>query len=231
MALSPVLLSLRDLLAGKGTGSTSRAFDHIEEREPRILIAGYGRFGQIVSRVLTARHLKFTVLDASEAQVDFVRRFGSKVYYGDASRLELLRAAGADQAEIMVLAIDDVEASVRTAEIVRHNFPRLKIYARARNRQHVFRLMDLGISNVIRETYGSSLEMATRVLEQLGLTKAQAVETVTRFRAHDETTLSRQHAIHDDEKKLVQSALEAAQQLESLFEADAAEADKLRPGN
>jgi glutathione-regulated potassium-efflux system protein KefB len=230
MALSPVLLSLRDLLAGKVAAGTPREFDRIEEREPRILIAGYGRFGQIVSRVLTARHLKFTVLDASEAQVDFVRRFGSKVYYGDASRLELLRAAGADQAEIMVLAIDDVEASIRTAEIVRHNFPHLKIYARARNRQHVFRLMDLGISNVIRETYGSSLEMATRVLEQLGLTKAQALETVTRFRAHDEAALARQHAIHDDEKKLVQSAVESARQLESLFEADAAEADKLRPG-
>ena len=229
MALSPVLLSLRDLLARRVAPSTPREFDRIEEREPRILIAGYGRFGQIVSRILTARHLKFTVLDASQAQVDFVRRFGSKVYYGDASRLELLRAAGADQAEIMVLAIDDVEASLRTAEIVRRNFPHLKIYARARNRQHAFRLMDLGISNVVRETYGSSLEMATRVLEQLGLTKAQALETVTRFRAHDETTLARQHAVHEDEKKMLQSAIESARQLESLFEADAAEAEKLQP--
>ncbi|HZF25283.1 MAG TPA: cation:proton antiporter, partial [Steroidobacteraceae bacterium] len=229
MALSPILLSLHELLDRNLGRGAAREFDRIEDSEPRILIAGYGRFGQIVSRVLTARHIKFTVLEASEAQVDFVRRFGSKVYYGDASRLELLRAAGAAKAEILVLAIDDVEASVRTAEIVRHNLPRLKIFARARNRQHVFRLLNLGLSHVIRETYGSSLEMATDVLEALGFSTSQARETVTRFRAHDEATLDRQYSVSEDEEKLLQTARESARQLESLFEADAAEAKKLNP--
>jgi voltage-gated potassium channel Kch len=104
-----------------------------------------------------------------------------------------------------VLAIDDVDASVRTAELVRKHFPHLKIFARARNRQHAFRLMDLGVEHVVRETFGSSLEMSVEVLQALGLSKLKAQETAQRFRLHDEATLLRQHALKDDEKKLIQS--------------------------
>ncbi len=107
-----------------------------------MIIAGFGRVGQIVSRVLRARHIKFTALDSSQTHVDFVRRFGNRIYYGDASRLDLLRAAGAESADLFVLAIDEMDASLRTAEIVRTYFPDLKILARARNRQHAFALMD-----------------------------------------------------------------------------------------
>ena len=122
-------------------------------RDNRVIIAGFGRFGQIVSRVLRARHIKFTALDSSQTHVDFVRRFGNRIYYGDASRLDLLRAAGAESADIFVLAIDDVDASVRTAEIVRTvTSRRLKILARARNRQHAFALMDNGVDYIVRET-------------------------------------------------------------------------------
>src|SRR4029077_441137 len=103
--------------------------------------------------------LPFTALDSSQTHVDFVRRFGNQVYYGDAARLDLLRAAGAESAQIVVLAIDEVDASVRTAVLVRAQFPHLKIFARARNRQHAFALMDAGVTEVIRETYASSLEM------------------------------------------------------------------------
>ena len=100
----------------------------------------------------------FTALEVSPAQVDFVRRFGNKLYYGDASRLEMLRAAGAEQADLLVLAIDDVEASVRTAQMVQRHFPRLRVIARARNRQHAFRLMEAGVDTIRRETFASSLE-------------------------------------------------------------------------
>jgi len=120
----------------------------------------------------------FTALDSSQTHVDFVRRFGNKVYYGDASRLDLLRAAGAATARILVLALDDLEASVRTAVLVREQFPNLKVFARARNRQHAFSLMDAGVGVVVRETYVSSLEMAGRVLEELGETPAAAREAV-----------------------------------------------------
>ena len=139
-----------------------------------MIIAGFGRVGQIVGRVLRMRRISFTALESSVAQVDFVRRFGNKVYYGDASRLEVLHAAGAARAEVFVLAMDDIDASVRTAELVRRHFPNLKIMARARNRQHALRLMDLGVRYFIRETYLSSLDLAQHTLEALGLARADA---------------------------------------------------------
>lgn len=151
----------------------ARAFDQIEPEENRVIIAGFGRFGQIVARVLAMRGIPFTALDANQTQVDFVRGFGSKVYYGDASRLDLLRAAGAERAELLVLAIDDVEASVRTAQLVHQQFPHLKVFARARNRQHAFQLMETEPRYVIRETLPASLETAREILEALGLSRAR----------------------------------------------------------
>jgi len=170
--------------------------------------------------VLRAKRIRFTALDANQTQVDFVRRFGNKVFYGDAARLDLLRAAGAGQAEIFVLAIDDVEASVRVAELLREHFPHLKVFARARNRQHAFRLMDFGVRYLIRETYASSLEMTAAVLETLGETRADAADAVRLFRRHDEKTLAAQYSVKEDEAKLIASSKESAQQLEGLFEAD-----------
>src|SRR6185312_2933259 len=161
-----------------------------------------------------------TALDSNQRNVDFLRRFGNEVYYGDASRLDLLRAAGAETAKILVLAIDDVEASLRTAEMVRAQFPKLKIFARARNRQHAFSLMDLGVTNIIRETYASSLEMATSVLQVLGENQAAAKAIVKKFRQHDEATLLAQYAVKEDETKFLATSREAAQQLEKLFETD-----------
>jgi voltage-gated potassium channel Kch len=114
---------------------------------------------------------------------------------------------------------------VRTAELVRKHFPNLKIFARARNRQHAFRLLDLGVEYQVRETFGSSLELSTEVLQALGLSKLRAIETVQRFRIHDDATLLRQQAIRDDEKKLIQSGREAAEQLLHLFETDADQPD------
>jgi glutathione-regulated potassium-efflux system ancillary protein KefC/glutathione-regulated potassium-efflux system protein KefB len=154
--------------------------------------------------------------------VDFVRRFGNKAFYGDASRLELLHAAQAREARVLVLAIDDVEASVRTAEMVRKHFPRLKVYARARNRQHAFRLLDCGVRYLIRETYVSSLEMAEQVLQALGTPHADAARAVQRFRAHDERVLLEQAAVKDDDEKLIAASRESARQLEQLFDADRA---------
>jgi voltage-gated potassium channel Kch len=185
-----------------------------------VIIAGFGRFGQIVARILRVKGLPFTALDSSQTHVDFVRRFGNKVYYGDASRLDLLRAAGAESAKILVLAIDDVDASLRTAILAREQFPHLKVFARARNRQHAFALKDAGVTNLIRETYGSSLEMATAVLEALGITPAAAREAVRRFRQADEATLEAQYQVKDDDEKFLATSREAAQQLEKLFAAD-----------
>src|SRR6202522_2482596 len=219
MILSPVLLALYDVTF-KENESDGRPFDTPVNLYPKVIIAGFGRFGQIVGRILAAKQIAFTALEASQTQVDFLRRFGNQVFYGDASRLELLRAAHAENAQGFVLAIDDVEASVKTAQLIRQYFPHLKIYARARNRQHAFRLMDLDVRYIIRETLVSSLEMSVQVLEALGQSKSKAMETVHRFRVYDEATMAKQHAVKDDEKKFLATTRESAEQLMHLFETD-----------
>jgi len=219
MILSPILLALYDVTF-KASESDGRPFDTPDELYPKVIIAGFGRFGQIVGRILRAKQIPFTALEASQTQVDFLRRFGNQVFYGDASRLELLRAAHAENAEGFVLATDDVEASVKTAALIREHFPHLKIFARARNRQHAFRLMDLDVRYIIRETYVSSLELSVQVLEALGQSKSKAVETVHRFRVYDEATMAKQAAVKDDEKKFLDTTRESAEQLMHLFESD-----------
>jgi glutathione-regulated potassium-efflux system ancillary protein KefC/glutathione-regulated potassium-efflux system protein KefB len=197
-------------------------YDQIDAPPAPVIIAGFGRFGQIVSRVLRMADIPFTALDASYAQVDFVRRFGNRIYYGDASRLELLHAAHAADAKVFVLAIDDVEASVKTAAMVRKHFPRLEIIARSRNRVHYFRLRDLGVTRIFRETFPASLEAANESLLNLGFDAAAAEHAVAIFRQHDEEQLVAQYTVHQDEAQLVQTSRQAAEQLRELFEADVA---------
>ena len=225
MMLAPLMLLAQEAVSERWLTKPKAPYDAIRDDNTPVIIAGFGRFGQIVARVLRVRRLRFTALDSNQTNVDFVRRFGNEVYYGDASRLDLLRAAGAATARILVLALDDVDASLRTVALVREQFPNLKVFARARNRQHAFALMDAGVTVIVRETYASSLEMAGRVLEALGETTAAARETVRRFREHDETTLAAQYAVKEDENKFRATTVEAAQQLEKLFEADEKPAD------
>jgi len=223
MAATPllVLVAERMVLPRLPAGETPRPWDRLEEPdEPQVIIAGFGRFGQVVGRLLRVANIPFTALEGNPSQVDFVRRYGNRVYYGDPSKLELLRAVGVDRARAFVLAIDDVEGSIRTAEVLRREFPSLPVYARARNRQHAHRLMSLGVEIVVRETFASSLEMGEALLDGLGWDRQQAREAVTLFREHDEQLLQRQRAVHRDEEALIQSAREAARELEDLFESD-----------
>lgn len=222
MLLAPASFALHNrLIKSWLERSTPPEYDSIDEPATPVIIAGFGRYGQIVARVLRMCGVHFTALEANYQQVDFVRRFGNKVYFGDASRLELLEAAKAGEARLFVLAIDDVEASVRTAEVVRRHFPKLPILARARNRIHWFRLRDLGITAIYRETFPSSLEAAHRALLQLGLGVAAAERAISLFRHHDEEQLHVQYAVHHDEAQLIQNVHQATQQLQELFEADA----------
>jgi len=221
MILSPLAMAAAEALATRLTPPRPPpAYDAIEPEEPRVLIAGFGRFGQIVARVLRARRIRFTALEVSQTQVDFVRRFGNKLYYGDASRLDMLRAAGAEQARLLVIAVDDVDASVRIAELARRHFPALRVLARARNRQHAFRLMEAGVSEIWRETLASSLELAETALVALGTPRETAAQQVRKFRQHDEETLRAQAAVKDDESRLIATTRASAQQLEQLFETD-----------
>jgi len=197
-------------------------FDLIDGPGNPVIIAGYGRYGQIVSRVLRMAGIPFTAIEASFQQVDFVRRFGNKVYYGDASRLELLESARARDAKLFVLAIDDVEASVKTAAVVRKNFPELPILARARNRVHYYRLRDLDIDRdtIERETFQASLETARQALVMTGMDTLQAARAVALFKEHDEKLMDEQYAVRQDETQLIQTTAQAAAQLQEVFEAD-----------
>jgi glutathione-regulated potassium-efflux system ancillary protein KefC/glutathione-regulated potassium-efflux system protein KefB len=221
MIVSPLLMNLQyAVLEPLFKKEKPREYDRIDAAEPRVIVSGVGRFGQIVCRVLRMRRIPFTALEADAEQIETLRRYGSKVYYGDASRLELLQAARADRAELFILAISDVEASIRTVETLNKHFPNLKILARARNRQHALRLMELGVRYIVRETYFSGLELAQQTLETLGLTRADAEDSIRKFRTIDEKALRAQLEFKDDEQKLIQNAQLVAKELERLFESD-----------
>ncbi|SFW52545.1 monovalent cation:proton antiporter-2 (CPA2) family protein [Luteibacter sp. UNCMF366Tsu5.1] len=224
MALTPVLVLLASRLMRERVKKPDRAFDEIETDAPRVIIAGFGRMGQIVARVLRAQGIQFVALESSVEQVETSRRFGgTSLFFGDPARPEMLRAAQADKAEVFVIATDDPEANLRTARLVRRQYPHLKIVARARNRQHAFRLMDIGVEDPVRETFYSSLEMTRNVLESLDMPADVAQSRIDRFRKHDEQVLRAQYLVYDDETALVQSTKEALHDLQQLFEADLAD--------
>ena len=220
MAATPLAFKAGDRLNARlERGSEPDYERHIEE-ENRVIVAGFGRVGQIVGRILRLRRIGFTALETSAEQVDFVRRFGNKVYYGDASRVELLRAARADKAVLFVLAIEDVERSLATARAVRKHFPHLTIFARARNRRHAYALMDLGIDRIVRDTFHSSLELAQGVLVELGLGELDSRQTVETFRDHDTARLIAQHGIAHDTDRMIEETRHWTRELEEMFAED-----------
>ena len=226
MALTPLLLiGLSRLLATlpDGEPKQTREFDAIPDDESQVLIAGMGRFGQIVARLLTAHRIRFVALEHSAEQVDTLRRFGNRLFYGDPAQPELLRAAGAQHVKAFVVAVDDVDTNVRVTRLIRRMYPKARVFARARDRQHAWRLMDLG-AEVFRETFGSSLEMGEQVLQSLGVPADVARNHVQRFREHDQKLLHEQHLVYDDENALIKASMGARADLEKLFEADAQEA-------
>jgi voltage-gated potassium channel Kch len=196
------------------------AYDTIDATPTPVIIAGFGRFGQIVGRVLRMHGIEFTALERDPGQVEVVRRFGTKVYFGDPTRPDMLRAAGAEQAKLIVVALDDPDAVLRVVDVVKRNFPNLAILARARNRWYAHLLMDRDVDGMVRETFYSSLQLARMALTTLGIDEPAAERAVALFRDHDEKTLLETHAIYRDEEQVKQSQQQAADELASLFEAD-----------
>lgn len=220
MLLTPVVYLIIEYVTGRMGEKDDAEYDEMEDVGNAVIIAGFGRIGQIIGRLLRIKGQSFTALEIDSSQVDVIRRYGSKVYFGDAGRLDLLRAAGADRAKLLVLAIDDVEASIKTIETVIRHFPHLNIVARARNRRHAHKLMDLGITHIFRETLLSSLAMSERVLEMLGFDQEEVRRVIDTFAERDKRLLDEQHAIHHDEERLIQSAKDTARELESLLRND-----------
>ncbi len=197
-------------------------YDTIETDATPVIIAGFGRVGQIVGRILRMQRIRFTALERDSGQVDVVRSFNTEVFYGDPARPDVLRAAGAETAKVLVVAIADVEEALRVVEMAKRTFPKLRIISRARNRRHVHLLMDRAIAGIVRDTFHSSLKLGELVLGALGTPSEGARRAVSLFAAHDESVLQRQHAVYKDETKVIQSMQDSAEELQSLFEADQA---------
>ncbi|HVI59708.1 MAG TPA: monovalent cation:proton antiporter-2 (CPA2) family protein [Luteimonas sp.] len=229
MALTPLLLIgitrlLRELPKGPD-GDDTRAFDHIEDHRPKVLVAGMGRFGQIVARMLAAQRIPFVALENDLDTIDTLRRFGNELYYGDPTRPDLLRAAGGERIKVFVVAMDNPDTTTKAVRLVRRMYPSAKVFARARDRQHAWRLMDLG-ATVFRELFGSSLKMGEEVLVALGMSPEMAADHAERFRAHDNKLLRAQHLVYDDDEALRQTSRESRKELMELFTADTTGSDE-----
>jgi glutathione-regulated potassium-efflux system protein KefB len=218
MVTTPLLLNLDDVIRKKFRRAP--AFDALPAKEGHVVIAGFGRVGQIVARVLTAKGIPMTALDDDADQVQLVNRFGNKGYFGDASRLAILEAAETNKARAFVLAIDDVETSLKTAELVRTYFPHVPIYARARNRRHLHQLMDLGVKYIERETFLSSLELTRDVLRGLGLPEGEIRFIVDTFKEHDERRLYEDYAHYTDTQKIVALGMQRSEELAEILARD-----------
>jgi monovalent cation:proton antiporter-2 (CPA2) family protein len=218
MALTPILMIFNEKLLQPRFSSLDQRpeSDTIDEHNP-VIIAGFGRFGQIVGRLLHANNIGTTILDSKPSQIDMVRRFGYKVFYGDASRLNLLHSAGAGEAKLFILAIDDKEKSIEIAQTVQKHFPNLEIIARSFDRRHSYELMNVGVKVIQRETFNSALELGVSALKILGFHAYQAHRAGLTFKHHDEKTLVDLRELWgDDEAFLTQTRLRNQDLLELL---------------
>ncbi len=221
MLITPLMLLVHDrLLVRWLEGGKRRPEDKIDPQDHQVIIAGFGRFGQIVGRLLAANGIGATVLDHDPDQIDFLRKFGFKVFYGDATRIDPLRTAGADKARVLVIAIDDAQAALEMVDKVREEFPHLQIAARARNVTHLYDLMDRGVTVLERETFESALHMGRQVLQQLDFGAYRAREAAMKFRAHNLKTLDALYPHYKNQAQMVSMAVQAREELEAMFAGD-----------
>jgi len=220
MALTPLALAAGNWLGRTLHGAPPRPADVIEPDGARVIIAGFGRVGQIVGRMLHASGIKITVLDNDPDLLETVRRFGFSVYYGDATRLDLLQAAEADKAILLVNAIDDVESNLKLTDLVRSHFPHLKLLCRARDVTHVFELRSRGVEMIERETFESALLIAEKALQQMGMDGPTASLAKSKFREHNYATLEALFPHFRDEAKRVSIAQTARDALAQSFRQD-----------
>ena len=222
MLTTPLLMVVNDrYITPRLDHRPAPPMDAMEDRGHPVIIAGFGRFGQIVGRLLHANGIDATVLEHDPDHIETLRRFRFKVYYGDACRLDLLRAAGADSAKLLVIAIDEREGALRLAELARQHFPHLHIISRAWDVSHVFELLEQGITTTERETFEGALRLGEEALKRLGFTAWRAKQAAHRFRAHDEETLSELYQHYHDEFDLrIRISADARARLREIMQSD-----------
>ena len=231
MLITPLLLVAVDkLLLPRYANCTNTQMEEIsEEQSAPIIIAGFGRYGQIVGRMLLAQGIAPTVLDHDAETIETVRTFGYRVFYGDATRLDLLRTAGAATAKILVVAVDDVEQSMKIVEIAKEHFPKLQIVARARDVAHMNQLRDRGVTRIERELFESSLRSARNVLELLGQPPHEARQSAMRFKQHNLALLEQLYPHHKDRAKVIAVAKQGRVQLEEQMAKEREQLAQKRP--
>lgn len=194
--------------------------DQQEDHKAEVIIAGFGRFGQIIGRILTASNIPFNALDKNPDHIEFLKNYGVKSYYGDATRIELLEAAGIREAKVLVVALVNTQASLEITRLVKKHFPHVNLIVRARDRAHAYQLAELGVENPIREIYESSLSAAMRTLTEIGYTQGQSQRAINIFREHDQSLLNEAIAISKDPKELALLVKQSRKELKDLFDKD-----------
>ena len=222
MAVTPLLLMINERLVQPRFQATKprQDADEIDEHDNPVILAGFGRFGHIVGRLLRANGFQTTVLDYDAEQVETLRRFDLKSFYGDATRLDLLQAAGAASARLFVVAIDDEAKTLQIVKMVQRHFPKLRILARATSRQHAYELLRLGVSDVYRETLGSALDLSVDALRHLGLDDQRARRAAKIFREHDEASVRDMASLQDNLEAYASAARKHAVNLERALQSD-----------
>ncbi|MEZ8586072.1 glutathione-regulated potassium-efflux system protein KefB [Vibrio cyclitrophicus] len=219
MVTTPLMLKLQDRFFARQLNqiSESAMSSDVVDRSPRVIIAGFGRFGQIIGRLMYANKIRITVLESDASQIHILRKFGYKVFYGDSTHLELLRAAGADKAEAIVLCTDSPDEIMKTVDLCKQHFPRLKILARARSRVEAYQLLNHGVSNYSRETFLGALDLGRQTLTELGMHPYKAKRAEAHFRKLDNGMLKELLPQHNEDAELAQRAKEARKELEEIF--------------
>ena len=220
MALtSPAVLLIEQFFRKKAEKAPQQA-SHFESTEPEVMILGFGRFGQVTGRILAANHIPFTALDKDANHIEFVKRFGNRVYYGDAERRELLTAAGIAHTRAVVVAVDDPKVALHVVEFIREFYPKIQIIARAHNRTDFIALKSAGAQVVIREVFAGALNAASATLSALGFSESQATKTTQLFAEHDKKLLQEQAKAVNDPDKLIDIGLKGRAELEAIFKQD-----------
>ncbi|PWF42871.1 glutathione-regulated potassium-efflux system protein KefC [Massilia glaciei] len=220
MVATPLLLLINDRVIAPRYLAQSHPDDQIDPNDGHVIIAGFGRFGQIVGRLLHANKINVTLLDHDPDQVELVRKFGIKVFYGDATRADLLHAAGAANARAIVVAIDDIEASLELVDLVRRDYPALPILARARNVTHYYDLLDRGVTLIERETFEAALMLGRHALVTLGYGAYHARKLADQFRRHNLASLAAVYPHYKDQEQLVSLTKQARDELDQMFARD-----------
>lgn len=223
MLVSPLLLVAYEVyFSRKGQQALPEQDTDIESTE-HVILAGYGRFGQIIGRLLIAQGFKLTILDHSPGQVDLVRRFGNKVYYGDAARRDLLEAAGAHEAKMLIIAVDEPDKAMEIIHTAQKHFPHLKLLARAIDRRHAYELIQAKIDGMRRETFDSALHLGVDALKLLGISDEDAKHAGIMFEEHDEEVLYKLAEVWGDDQRYGMAVQKGLQELKQVLQDEANE--------